>query len=149
MQACSLVGSLSRALQVQTRLVGGRLVDSPAAQPYPIRSAPFPSVLTFGHRRTAQALSAPSPIAMAMTVAVTWLPSTASRGRTLAAPLPPFAGPISIHMPLRAPPPIPFPHKPRLVVASAQFDFSRGIASHLTYSFFIPLARTTWMPLFY
>ncbi|ONM22788.1 hypothetical protein ZEAMMB73_Zm00001d006099 [Zea mays] len=46
---------------------------------------------------------------MAMTVAVTWLPSTASRGRTLAAPLPPFAGPISIHMPLRAPPPIPFP----------------------------------------
>jgi hypothetical protein len=109
MQACSLVGSLSRALQVQTRLAGGRLVDSPAAQPYPIRSAPFPSVLTFGHRRTAQALSAPSPIAMAMTVAVTWLPSTASRGRTLAAPLPPFAGPISIHMPLRAPPPIPFP----------------------------------------
>ncbi|PWZ14821.1 hypothetical protein Zm00014a_026580 [Zea mays] len=64
---------------------------------------------------------------MAMTVASAWLPSTASRRRILSSPLPSFAAPISIHMPRRAPPPSPFPPKPRLFVASAQLDFSRAV----------------------
>ncbi|CAL5063486.1 unnamed protein product [Urochloa decumbens] len=65
---------------------------------------------------------------MAVAVAAAWLPPAADRRSSLSSPRSPFASPISIHMPRRAPLPCPspLPKRPRLVVVSAQFDFARA-----------------------
>ncbi|OEL12564.1 hypothetical protein BAE44_0026418 [Dichanthelium oligosanthes] len=67
-----------------------------------------------------------------MAVAAAWLPPAAvARRSSLSSPLTPFAAPISIHVPRRAPSPCPsrnpVPQRSRLVVASAQFDFARAV----------------------
>ncbi|WVZ65502.1 hypothetical protein U9M48_014854 [Paspalum notatum var. saurae] len=69
-------------------------------------------------------------MAMAVAVAAAWLPPPPAHRNRLASPRSPFAAPISVHLPRRAPPPglrsSPIaPQKSRHVVASAQFDFSR------------------------
>ncbi|PUZ71461.1 hypothetical protein GQ55_2G314800 [Panicum hallii var. hallii] len=66
---------------------------------------------------------------MAVAVAAAWLPPAAARRSSLSSPRSPFAAPISIHVPRRAPPPCPspLPQRSRLVVASAQFDFARAV----------------------
>ncbi|KAJ1290342.1 hypothetical protein BS78_02G235500 [Paspalum vaginatum] len=69
---------------------------------------------------------------MARAVAAAWLPLTSAHRNSFASPRSPFAAPISVHLPRRAPLPGPrsnpiAPQKSRHVVASAQFDFSRAI----------------------
>ncbi|CAL5087450.1 unnamed protein product [Urochloa decumbens] len=67
---------------------------------------------------------------MAVAVAAAWLPPAAARRSSLSSPRSPFAAPISIHVPRRAPLPCPshspLPQRSRLVVVSAQFDFARA-----------------------
>ncbi|CAM0153027.1 unnamed protein product [Urochloa decumbens] len=68
---------------------------------------------------------------MAVAVAAAWLPPAAARRSSLSSPRSPFAAPISIHVPRRAPlpcpSPSPLPQRSRLVVVSAQFDFARAV----------------------
>ncbi|CAL5087449.1 unnamed protein product [Urochloa decumbens] len=68
---------------------------------------------------------------MAVAVAAAWLPPAAARRSSLSSPRSPFAAPISIHVPRRAPLPCPshspLPQRSRLVVVSAQFDFARAV----------------------
>jgi hypothetical protein len=92
-------------------------------QPYPTSTArPASRLQPRPHRQHR------TPFAMAVAVAAAWLPPAAARRSSLSSPRSPFAAPISIHVPRRAPPPCPspLPQRSRLVVASAQFDFARG-----------------------